>query len=92
MAKVLAIGGTGTVGSATVRKLLKRGVHVRVMTWSAAKASALPPGVEGVVGSMQQPETLPGVLRGVDRVFLIAPLNRDEAQQGIGSRASLTRL
>ncbi len=83
MATVLVIGGTGTVGSATVRELLKRGVDVRVMTRTAEKARALPPGVEGVVGSMLQPETLPGVLRGVEQVFLITPLDRDETQQGI---------
>ncbi len=83
MAKVLVIGGTGTVGSATVRELLKRGEDVRVMTRTVEKTRALPPGVEGVVGSMQQPETLPGVLRGVERMFLITPLDRDETQQGI---------
>lgn len=83
MAKVLVIGGTGTVGSTTVRELLKRGEDVRVMTRTVEKVSALPPGVEGVVGSMQQPETLSGVLRGVERLFLITPLDRDETQQGI---------
>ena len=83
MARVLVIGGTGTVGSTTVRELLKRGEDVRVMTRTLGKVSALPPGVEGVVGSMQQPETLPGVLRGVERLFLITPLDRDETQQGI---------
>lgn len=83
MSKALVIGGTGTVGSATVLELLKRGVDVRVMTRSAEKAHALPPGVEGAVGSMMQPETLPGVLCGVESLFLITPLARDEAQQGI---------
>lgn len=83
MSKVLVIGGTGTVGSATVLELLKRGADVRVMSRTAEKAHALPPGVEGAVGSMLQPETLPGVLRGVESLFLITPLARDEAQQGI---------
>ena len=83
MAKVLVIGGTGTAGRATVRELLRRGEDVRVMTRTSEKVRALPPGVEGVVGSMLQPETLPGVLRGVERVFLITPLDRDETQQGI---------
>lgn len=83
MAKVLVIGGTGTVGSATVHELLKRVEDVRVMTRTLEKAHALPPGVEGVVGSLLKPETLPGVLRGVERLFLITPLDRDETQQGI---------
>jgi len=81
--KVLVIGGTGTVGSATVRELLRRGAEVRVMTRSAEKARTLPAGVTGVVGSMQKPETLPAVCAGVDRMFLVTPLDRDEMHQGI---------
>ncbi len=83
MAKILVIGGTGTVGSATVRELLRRGAEVSVMTRSAEKARALPAGVTGVVGSMQQPESLPAVFQGIEKLFLITPLDRDEMQQGI---------
>ncbi|MGO9242841.1 MAG: SDR family oxidoreductase [Bryobacteraceae bacterium] len=83
MAKILVIGGTGTVGSATVRELLRRGAEVSVMTRSAEKARALPAGVTGVVGSMQQPESLPAVFLGIEKLFLITPLDRDEIQQGI---------
>lgn len=83
MAKVLVIGGTGTVGSATVLELLKRGEDVRVMTRTPEKVKALPPGVEGVVGSLKEPETLASVFADVERLFLITPLDRDEMQQGI---------
>ena len=83
MAMVLVIGGTGTVGSATVLELLKREENVRVMTRTVGKVSALPPGVEGVVGSLKEPETLASVFAGVRRLFLITPLDRDETQQGI---------
>ena len=37
----LIIGGTGTVGSATVRALLARGESARVLTRSPEKAKAL---------------------------------------------------
>ena len=83
MAKVLVIGGTGTVGSATVRELLRREAEVRVMTRSAEKARTLPAGVTGVVGSMQKPETLPAACAGVDGMFLVTPVDRDEMHQGI---------
>jgi len=37
MGKIVVIGGTGTVGSQTVRELLKPGADVRVMTRSASR-------------------------------------------------------
>jgi uncharacterized protein YbjT (DUF2867 family) len=83
MSKTMVIGGTGTVGSQVVKELLARGVEVRVMTRSADRIASLPKGVEGVVGSMQQPESLPSVFAGADSLFLITPVDRDETVQGI---------
>lgn len=83
MAKIVVIGGTGTVGSQTVQELQKRGAEVRVMTRSAERIASLPRGVEGVVGSMLQPESLRSVFAGADKLFLITPLDRDETAQGI---------
>jgi uncharacterized protein YbjT (DUF2867 family) len=42
MSKIVVIGGTGTVGSQTVRELLKRVAEVRVMTRSADRIASLP--------------------------------------------------
>jgi len=83
MSKTVVIGGTGTVGSQTVQELLKRGVEVRVMTRSANRIASLPEGVEGVTGSMLEPESLHSVFAGADKLFLITPLARDETAQGI---------
>src|ERR1035437_3114459 len=83
MSKIVVIGGTGTVGSQTVQELMKRGADVRVMTRSANRIASLPPGVEGVTGSMLKPESLPEVFVGADKLFLITPLDRDETAQGI---------
>ncbi len=83
MSKIVVIGGTGTVGSQTVQELLKRGAEVRVMTRSADRIASLPKGVEGAVGSMLKPESLPAVFEGADKLFLITPLDRDETAQGI---------
>jgi uncharacterized protein YbjT (DUF2867 family) len=83
MSKIVVIGGTGTVGSQTVQELLKRGAGVRVMTRSVDRIASLPKGVEGMVGSMLKPESLPAVFAGADKLFLITPLDRDETAQGI---------
>ena len=83
MSKIVVIGGTGKVGSHTVLELLKRGANVRVMTRSADRIASLPAGVEGVTGSMLEPQSLPGVFAGADKLFLITPLDRDETAQGI---------
>ncbi len=83
MAKIVVIGGTGTVVSETVKQLLKRGAEVRVMTRSADRIASLPKGVEGVVGNMLDPQSLPPVFEGADALFLITPLDRDEVVQGI---------
>ena len=83
MSKIVVIGGTGTVGSQTVQELLRRGAEVRVMTRSANRIASLPTGVEGVTGSMLEPESLPAVFAGADKLFLITPLARDETAQGI---------
>ena len=83
MSKIAVVGGTGTVGSQTVSELVKRGAAVRVMTRSTSRIASLPAGVEGVVGSMLEPASLPAVFAGADALFLITPLDRDETAQGI---------
>ena len=71
---ILVTGATGLNGSELVQRLSARGVPVRALVRSAAKAerfSALP-NVEIVQGDMARPETLGGALHGVDRAMLIS--------------------
>jgi uncharacterized protein YbjT (DUF2867 family) len=73
---ILIVGATGLVGSATLRQLTARGVPVRALVRSAEKAAALTgPGVETVVGDLEQPASLDGALDGVTRALLISPLH-----------------
>ena len=73
---ILIVGATGLVGSATLRQLTARGVPVRALVRSAEKAAALTgPGVETVVGDLEQPASLYGALDGVTRALLISPLH-----------------
>jgi uncharacterized protein YbjT (DUF2867 family) len=71
---ILVTGATGLNGGELVRLLSARGVPVRALVRSAAKAEALSslPNVEIVEGDMARPETLSGALRGVDRAMLIS--------------------
>jgi uncharacterized protein YbjT (DUF2867 family) len=73
---ILIVGATGLVGSATLRQLTARGVPVRVLVRSAEKASTLAgPGVETVIGDLEQPASLDAALDGVTRALLISPLH-----------------
>ncbi len=80
---ILLIGGTGTVGTQTVRELLGRNVQPSVLTRSAEKARQLPVGVRGVVGDLSQPDTLPPALQSVERLILITPLTPSEVAEGL---------
>lgn len=71
---ILVTGATGLNGGELVHQLSARGVALRALVRSAAKAAALSalPNVEVVAGDMARPETLSGALRGVDRAMLIS--------------------
>ncbi len=71
---ILVTGATGLNGSELVRRLSAKGVPVRALVRSAAKAEGFSslPQVEIVEGDMARPETLTGALRGVDRAMLIS--------------------
>lgn len=81
---ILIVGATGLVGSATVRHLTACGVPVRALVRSAEKAAPLAnPGVEAMVGDLEQPVSLEAALDGVTRALLISPLHpRQVAWQG----------
>jgi nucleoside-diphosphate-sugar epimerase len=68
--RVLVTGATGLVGNAIVRRLVERGDTVRALVRDTERAArVLPAGVELVRGDVTAPESLPGAMRGVERVF-----------------------
>ncbi|WP_247236499.1 SDR family oxidoreductase [Telluribacter sp. SYSU D00476] len=91
MKKVLIIGGTGTVGSQVVKELLKKGQQVRVLTTSKEKCAALPKGVEGVLGDLAQPASLPTAFEGVDKVFMVNAHSQTELTQAGNAIAAAKR-
>lgn len=74
---ILAIGGTGQVGSEVVKRLVTDGLDVRVLTRDPAKAR-LPAGAVAVEGDVLQADRLREALRGVKTLFLLNPVTADE--------------
>ncbi|HTT12669.1 MAG TPA: SDR family oxidoreductase [Burkholderiaceae bacterium] len=71
---ILVTGATGLNGGELVRRLSARGVAVRALTRSVARAGSLASllNVEVVEGDMTRPDTLASALRGVERAMLIS--------------------
>ena len=81
----LVTGGTGTVGSEVVRQLAARGEDVRVLVRSEEKGKGLPAGARGVVGDLDDRQSLDRAMQGVDKLFLLTPLSETETQEGINA-------
>jgi uncharacterized protein YbjT (DUF2867 family) len=67
---ILVTGATGNVGAELVRTLSSAAHPVRALSRSVLP-SRLSEGVEGAIGDLDRPETLPGALDGVRAVFLL---------------------
>jgi len=73
---IFVAGVTGNTGSVVAKTLLQRGVNVRTLVRSEAKAQAWKDrGVEVVVGALDDVATLTKVLRGVEAAYLLTPPN-----------------
>lgn len=70
---ILVTGATGNIGRPVLLALVQAGESVRVLARDPARVEDHGPLVEVVVGDLDQPDTLPPALVGVDKVFLLAP-------------------
>ncbi|MEG3882436.1 SDR family oxidoreductase [Microcoleus sp. herbarium7] len=69
---ILVTGATGTNGIEIVKRLASQNVQVRAMVRDRNRAKDIAaPSVEVVEGDFDRPETLPRVLAGVNRAFLL---------------------
>ncbi|MBD2019770.1 NmrA family NAD(P)-binding protein [Leptolyngbya sp. FACHB-36] len=74
-AKILVYGATGAQGIPVVRKLLQKGYDVRVFVRDRDKAHSLfSNNVEIAVGTLENRESLKQANEGIDRVFLVLPM------------------
>src|SRR5919198_1648341 len=69
---ILVTGATGNVGSELVRALAEAGEPVRALIREEVPRARLPAGVEGVVGDLNDADTLGPALDGVTAVHLLA--------------------
>ncbi|HXC03835.1 MAG TPA: NAD(P)-dependent oxidoreductase [Bacteroidia bacterium] len=77
MKKILITGATGKVGSRFATRLLAKGYEVRILVRDADKASALAKlGAQVVIGDLNNPDTLPGAVKGMEAVIHIAAFFR----------------
>jgi len=74
---ILITGASGNVGREVVKQALALGLKIRATFLSAAVAAKAPAGLEGVIMDYAKPETIRPALRGVERIFLVAPPIRD---------------
>ncbi len=93
--KILAIGGTGSVGIHVVRELLQRNAEVRVLVRKAD--TKVPDGSEPVVGDLLDPVSIEAALQGVDKLYLLNAVSPDELTQGLiaynlAKRAKITHV
>jgi uncharacterized protein YbjT (DUF2867 family) len=79
MTGVLVTGGTGNTGSALAALLRGDGVPVRV---ASRHPSAEDP--DAVRFDWDDPTTHPGALRGMDRIFLVPPVNAVDPMLSVG--------
>ncbi|MGA2741179.1 MAG: NmrA family NAD(P)-binding protein [Bryobacteraceae bacterium] len=81
--KILVTGGTGNVGAAVVKELLKRGAKVRVLARKQPEEGKLPAGVEVAIGDLLDPVSVQKALDGADKLYLLNAVVPDELTQGL---------
>ncbi len=70
--KVLVTGATGSTGSLLIPKLLEAGINVRLFVRDESKARQFKElGAEIAAGDLDEPETIPAALEGIDKVYFL---------------------
>jgi len=70
---ILITGASGNVGKEVLKQVAATGAKVRAAFQTVTKAAAAPSGVEIASMDYNKPETLQASLKGIERVFLVAP-------------------
>jgi len=79
---ILVTGSTGTIGAQVLTHLQGKGVEIRALTRSPAKAQ-LPAGVTPVRGDLSDVDSVRAALAGVSTLFLLVPNVADELTQAM---------
>ncbi len=86
----LITGATGNIGSSLVTQLHQQGHAVRALVRSAARAEALPDGIEIAIGDLDDADSVHTALKGVDSVFLLHAVPGTEQTQIMADAARAT--
>src|SRR3989454_3335568 len=73
---IVVTGATGHIGSELLRLLSKQNVSVQALTRDPRRAPPLP-GVDWLRGDLRDVQSLPGLLRGANRMFLLTSNSED---------------
>lgn len=82
--RILVIGGTGTVGSAVAAALAARGIDHRILTRRSDPTRS-----DFIQGDLRDGRSVRAALVGIDRVFLLTPLDACESELGETAIAAL---
>ena len=85
---ILAIGGTGQIGSLVVEELARHGTPVRALGTKPRPGVTLP-GVELVIGDVLDVDFMRDQLRSVSTVFVLHPAVADELTRAMLSLAMI---
>lgn len=69
---ILVTGASGKVGGQALRRLVDKGLEVRTFSRDPSKIEAFGLGVEAVQGDLDQADTIPPAVAGVDKVLIVA--------------------
>lgn len=83
---VLVTGSTGFTGGYLVRALVESGEPVRVIVRSAARAAALPRGIEVIEADIGDPAAVSSAVQGVGTIYHLAAAYREAAHREGGYR------
>jgi uncharacterized protein YbjT (DUF2867 family) len=81
--KILVTGGTGHVGAAVIKELVKRNANVRALVRKQDASGTMPKGVQVFVGDLLDPVAVGKALEGVDKLYLLNAVVPDELTQGL---------
>jgi uncharacterized protein YbjT (DUF2867 family) len=65
---VLVVGATGSIGRLVVEEAIRQGHTVRALVRAPGRVGQLPPAAQAVIADVTRPESLPGVVDGVDAI------------------------
>jgi len=78
MKSALVTGITGFTGGYLARRLVQEGIHVRGLVLPEDRKKDIDPGIEVVIGDLRDKSALVSAVKGIDRVFHIAAVYREE--------------